>query len=107
MKTKEKILISLLPTQYNESTLEQVFTPIKLKAVLSAMEEYASQSKWVSVKERLPKEWMLDMSDVCLTIDKEGKFDVNHYDYALKNWTGTNRYREITHWQLLPAAPKP
>lgn len=80
--------------------------------VIKCMEEYANQSKWVSVEERLP-EAEDDIAIHCLVWVKNWGVTVRCYNKYHKCWDdedGDDYYCDavngkITHWQPLPPAP--
>ena len=63
-----------------------------------------SQTNWISVEDRLPENFHLNMSRDVLTIAGKYKMKVSSYDYELKRWNGYNHVSP-THWQPLPTPP--
>jgi hypothetical protein len=70
------------------------------ESAMLAMEEYANQDKWISVKDELPieRERVLIMTDY-------GAFDVCYLDNN-NSWTNSMRPQHsngsVTHWTPLP-----
>jgi hypothetical protein len=63
-----------------------------------------TETNWISVEDRLPENFHLNMSRDVLTIAGKYKMKVSSYDYELKRWNGYNHVSP-THWQPLPTPP--
>lgn len=82
---------------------------IKAFAIYEAMEEYANQSKWISVEDRLPEKEpkkYTNMSINVLGLTKEFPTQIEcWYDFDSKEWDsqliGLKDKLTITHWQPL------
>lgn len=61
---------------------------------------YRKQSEWISVDERLPKNF-----DAVLAVTKNGNPFVCRYDHGFERWAVSGRVN-VTHWMPLPEAPK-
>ena len=116
IKNSQKVITKIMKKEETNKTAEEVLTEVMTNScynadfrlsrpyIIEAMEEYAGQSKWVSVEERLPEdgEYVLahytnefngvPMIYVCSIND--GVF----YDDLSKV--------NVTHWQPLPTPPK-
>ena len=97
MKTAEEILSKHNPFQNNNGNTEY-FT----QNIIDAMEEYANQSKWISVDERLPEdeEECIITNGIVVEVAQMygGEFCVI---YDLK----AAIINDVTHWQPLPNPP--
>lgn len=88
-------------------------TPLKYEQVIEFAEQYAGQSKWVSVEERLPeKENESDVYTNCTCGIKNDCVIIDavyyHYENKFYHNQDTNHSNAIpaTHWQPLPTPPK-
>lgn len=79
---------------------------------IQLMEEYASQSKWVSVSERLPEEdeqvlFLTDSGVIegCFVNEKHKKWRFIFLDYHGCGCCSSDSDK-ATHWQPLPKAPE-
>ena len=63
-----------------------------------------AKPKWISVKDRLPELYRLNMSKDVL-IFAGSKHLVGVYDYELNRWS-TSAYITVTHWMPLPEVPE-
>ena len=108
MKTSEEILKESYPELYDDKGI----FPTSFKMYVDAMEEYANQSKWISVKDKIKPEdgmncncLMKSGEVVTSTYDKER----NQFERYKNNVTGDRllnyHYDNVTHWQPLPTAP--
>ena len=69
-----------------------------MQKVLEAMEEYANQSKWISVKDRLPE------SQINVIVFNQ-RAQIACIDVDGRCFVGTNQIFGVTHWQPLPEKP--
>lgn len=100
MKTAEEMLEKLhKKSKANNPVISWV-------TAIEAMQDYASQSRWISVEERMPENKGHDFSDKVLIIDKFKNISVGRYDYMKPAWHVTHAYSGITHWQPLPTPPE-
>ena len=125
MKTKVEILKKHMEVKYCGETRFDFLDHDELPLILKAMEEYANQSKWISVKDELPEEnetvWACNISKgwvwlACIVYENDCGW----------LWAGSNSlgciYSEdrkiiaeceyddeydITHWTKLPLLPEP
>lgn len=106
MKTAREILKEAFDKEtVKHSTLQGIDFDLAMKEcqfILAAMEEYANQSKWISVKDKLPEGCMWVIA--CrkngyvgeMLYSGKGKFNFNEHDYT----------KEVTHWQYFPKRHK-
>lgn len=122
-KTKEEILQDLILVNtrlHSEDVILEMFTSIPPEGckqiILAAMEEYRQsspvESKWVSVKERLPED---EQEVLCNTGSKRvvmarffapDKFQIQKYHVA-GDRTSVNYWSDVTHWMELPPIEEP
>lgn len=105
MKTALEQLIEYSENVLKHSTINAHLIIEKAKQLLSAEKkqiEYASQSKWISVEERLPEPFIV----VLTTNGNEVR--AGFYDSDFKKIVMRMRFqiRPATHWQPLPSPPK-
>lgn len=89
MKTAEEIL-KTYPRFVGDGDYDEVH-------IISAMEEYASQPRWISVKDKLPVKWCRVI--VCR---KGGKIQ-------FEVWNGSGwayNQNDIQYWMPMPEPPK-
>lgn len=114
MKTAAEVLDDRRSTYYDDG-----MAVVPYHEAVEAMEAYSSQSKWISVEERLPEE-----SGYYLVFRKVENTHVNDQHKAMysnerciifyfkernvtgwqKDWTGNPSF--VTHWLPLPSAPR-
>lgn len=102
MKTKEEI-IDNEPFKVMLEGSGCRFIPNVREQILMAMEEYASQSKWIDVKERLPEHGIgvLGMNRVMVYSQ------TIRYNKFKETWELDRvSINHVTHWQPLPELPK-
>ena len=115
MLTKEEILFKHLNNrsiELGQGPLESDYLddPI-FKPLFNAVEEYANQDKWISVKDQLPK----TNCDV-LVLKRNGRvFQMSYHapfdsGKRIFQWWGfgkwINQHSQVTHWMKLPNPPK-
>lgn len=104
MKTKAEILNSMLPSKYRKY--------VDYGKITKCMEEYASQDKWISVKERLPESENVVPYEsyfvyVCNpAVLQGGVVDIIRWDAKCRCWAEQDKVKwfhsypyQITHWQ--------
>jgi hypothetical protein len=97
MKTKEEIL-------YNNGVyLTDLISSSTMGGIEAAMDEYANQDKWISVKNELPEK-----GERVLVFTDYGGFDVCYLNNN-NSWINSMRPQHsngnVTHWQPLPDTP--
>ena len=114
MKSKEDILLRIEPEGI-ELDLDntQVIRYYSQEQIYQAMEEYANQSKWISVEDRLPEDnqqvlaYCLFIKDeLCPYITAYGLLTFHDHYFTQDNDIESDYLvNEITHWQPLPQPP--
>ncbi len=107
MKTKVEILKKHMAVIYCGATRFDFLDEDELPLILKAMEEYANQSKWISVKDKsIPidgKEYLT------ININQGNIISLVCWDNVHKYLISKGKYVGInagTHWQPLPEPPK-
>ena len=77
------------------------FTDIEISLIERMMEDYANQSKWISVEERLPKERVMRISDDVIVTDGKDTWQ-DCYDYDFSQWCKLKYQSNVIAWQPLP-----
>ena len=102
MKTAEEILKEKCWTIYMSNDTDTITD------ILNAMNEFANQSKWISVNDRVPE--VSEKYDNCLwseyvlVLYKDKSVDVHNYDILAGCFNSLDS-DYITHWQPLPEKP--
>lgn len=65
------------------------------------MEDYANQSKWISVETELPKERVMRISDDVIVTDGKDTWQ-DCYDYDFSQWCKLKYQSNVIAWQPLP-----
>ena len=107
MKTAREYFKEEWGTGFTKATLSEkgAVVEMSMEDIYNTMESFASQPKWISVKERLPKEEGLYLvfrkhpekgtyKYEIETLKRNDKGNLFWYDYLF-----------ITHWQPLPTPP--
>lgn len=106
----EKEILSLECIKVFNDLPENIFSELRLKAILSAMQTYANQSKWISVEERLPENTNtvnVHFKEVVLKTNSTF-VDAAYYDQKRKCFMSLRGYiivAESIEWQPLPEPP--
>ena len=117
MLTKEEILDTEYKRFIKEKGVESVWPPAfpeaYKEAALNAVEEYANQGKWISVKDRLPENRSNEGWSHSLDVNilyEDNVVSTGSYRYLnIKEWADylyNKRDKKVTHWQPLPTSPK-
>jgi hypothetical protein len=107
----EEILAKVLEVDVKSIRLHKSST-LRVSEAIDAMEEYASQSKWVSVSERLPEEdeqvlFLTDSGVIegCFVNEKHKKWRFIFLDDHGCGCCSSDSDK-VTYWQPLPKAPE-
>ena len=65
------------------------------------MDDYANQSKWISVETELPKERVMRISDDVIVTDGKDTWQ-DCYDYDFSQWCKLKYQSNVIAWQPLP-----
>lgn len=118
MKTKEEIIFNVIKKRSEtdksfikyesvDELKKEVGEDSDLRLFLEIMEEYASQDKWISVKDELPGDYQRVLGYV-EEINDLGKshfaWNVSYSKYH--GFLDNFKPCKITHWQPLPNPPK-
>ena len=113
MLTKEEILDAEYKKFIKEKGIESVWPPkfpgAYKEAALNAMEEYANQNKWISVKDRSPETFDYALVNLGDTVFKGRRYSnvwTVFFADGERTVTDNTNGRQVTHWQPLPEPPK-
>lgn len=107
MKTAREIIKEIKPIQSNLEyiAIRGEINGSLLESLERAMDEYASQNKWISVTERLP-EINVNVLGVQVEEDSIYKYDVEIVRLTEDGtWYKPWEIAKVTHWQKLPENP--
>ena len=75
-----------------------------INQVISLLENFANQPKWISVEDSLPPEKVMKISEDVIVYDGKDVF-IDCYDYEFNQWCRIKYKSTITYWQPLPTEP--
>jgi len=86
---------------YNGKLDERTSVESARKIIALAIEEYAPQPKWISVKERLP-----EPDEKVIGVNSTGTVDVGYWNAEYDDLElNDSWFLNATHWQPLPTPP--